>query len=276
MCTPVGTVVSVPRELIHPRTRTAFREHLVGCVLREISDLFDGEGIDCSPVEPNISGMRRSLVEQYYATVDWTNPSDVNKVLRVYEGILADAEEEPRERLTRLLRRDGFAVDQQGRIRSSVASGLAEMPVHLLSDASSIYEHMERIAGCTDSDPPQAISGAKSLIEATTKLVLRELGETYDEKADVPALVKQVQVALKLHPDTLAPTAKGVETVKRILSNLSQVAIGLAELRNEYGPDHGRTNAVPLRPRHAHLAVGCASTYCRMLLETLDTRRSRP
>ncbi|MBW3651538.1 MAG: abortive infection family protein [Actinobacteria bacterium] len=28
---------------------------------------------------------------------------------------------------------------------------------------------------------------------------------------------------------------------KRLLSNLSQVAIRVAELRNEYGPDHGRT-----------------------------------
>jgi hypothetical protein len=147
------------------------------------------------------------------------------------------------------------------------------MPAHLLSDASAIYDHMERIAECTDSDPAQAISGSKSLIEATTKLVLKEIGEPFEEKADVPALVKQVQVALKLHPDTLAPTSKGVETVKRILSNLSQVAIGLAELRNEYGPDHGRTRAVPLGPRHAHLAVGCASTYCRMLLETLEARR---
>ncbi len=215
-------------------------------------------------------------MQQYYDTVDWANPSDVNKVLRVYEAVLGPAagDDEGREHLVGLLERDGFAVDQRGRIRASVAANLSQMPVHVLSDASSIYEHMDRIGECTDTDPAQAISGAKSLIEATTKLVLRELGESYAEKADVPALVRQVQVALKLHPDTLAPTGKGAETVKRILSNLSQVAIGVAELRNEYGPDHGRTRVVSLRPRHAHLAVGCASTYCRMLLETLDARRN--
>ena len=65
-------------------------------------------------------------------------------------------------------------------------------------------------------------------------------------------------------------------TTKRILSNLSQVAVGIAELRNECGLDHGRTTpTVGLGPRHAHLAVGAATTYCRMLLETLDARRSR-
>ncbi|HWC11755.1 MAG TPA: abortive infection family protein [Acidimicrobiales bacterium] len=223
-----------------------------------------------------MSGARRNLVERYYATVDWTNPSSVNKVLRVYEAVLGPYPEGDPNGLLGYLGRDGFTVDDKGRIRASVAVNLAEMPVHLLSDASAIYEHIDRIGKCTDTDPGQAISGAKSLIEATTKLVLNELGHSYDERADVPALVKQVQVALKLHPDTLAPTVKGQETVKRLLGSLSGIAVGVAELRNEYGPDHGRTSAVSLRPRHAHLAVGCASTYCRMLLETLDARRNRP
>ena len=45
---------------------------------------------------------------------------------------------------------------------------------------------------------------------------------------------------------------------------------------DQYGPDHGRTPAVPLGPRHAHPAIGCASTYSRMLLETLDARAAGP
>ncbi|MGH9292450.1 MAG: abortive infection family protein [Acidimicrobiales bacterium] len=51
------------------------------------------------------------------------------------------------------------------------------------------------------------------------------------------------------------------------------MAIGVAKLRNEYGPDHGRSRPTRgLGARHAHLAVGCAATYCRMLLETLSAR----
>jgi hypothetical protein len=277
----------VPTELIHRRTRIAFREQLARFVLRRISDLFDGEGISCSPVEPDLGGQRRCLVERYYATVDWADPSDVGKVLRVYEVVLAPTREIDGsgdvievylagwQELVDLLKRDGYTLDRQGRLRVSKES-LATMPVHMLSDASSIHEHMDRISGCMDTDPQQAVSGAKSLIEATTKLVLNELAQVYDEQANVPALVKRVQIALKLHPDTLAPTARGTDTVKRILSNLSQVAVGVAELRNEYGPDHGRTVAVPLGPRHAHLAVGCASAYCRMLLETLEARLQAP
>ena len=61
----------------------------------------------------------------------------------------------------------------------------------------------------------------------------------------------------------------------RVLSNLSQVAVGVAELRNEYGPDHGRTRPTGgLGPRHARLAAGTARTYCQFLLDTqLETLR---
>lgn len=92
--------------------------------------------------------------------------------------------------------------------------------------ASSIREHLDRIAASTDTDPGVAISGAKALIEATTKLVLNDLGEEYDEKADVPVLVKAAQKALMLHPETLAPTKPGADITKRLLSNLSQLAVG--------------------------------------------------
>lgn len=53
------------------------------------------------------------------------------------------------------------------------------------------------------------------------------------ERADVPGLVKAAQKALALHPESLAPTKPGAEITKRILSNLSQVAVGIAELRNQ-------------------------------------------
>ena len=148
----------------------------------------------------------------------------------------------------------------------------ADLPLDHLQDPSSIEEHLARI---NLNDPSQAISSCKSLIEATIKHVLEELGENYNNRADVPMLMKQVQKCLKVHPDTIAPTVKGRETIVRILSNLSQVSVGIAELRNEYGMDHGRTrSSYGLGPRHAGLAFGAAQTLCRFLLETLADRRT--
>lgn len=83
------------RELVSPRTRRAFREHLVSWTLGAIQDLFENEGLRPGQGSPAVTGQRRSLVERYYAAVDWTSPHDVRRVLRAYEHVLADAELPP-------------------------------------------------------------------------------------------------------------------------------------------------------------------------------------
>jgi antitoxin component of MazEF toxin-antitoxin module len=276
-------------DLIHRRTRNAFRETCSdAAVVRQIEQAFANEGFEAADDQQAGTGgwyspgQRRGTFDRYSYGTDWSDPRDVRRILGVFEEILSwlgtDNEFgiERRAQLARHLEQDGYPVDDSGRIRSSVLSTTADLNLAGLRLPAAIMEHLDRIAAAMDTDVPVAISGAKALVEATTKTVLHELGETYDERADVPALVKAAQKALQLDPSSLAPSAKGVETTKRILSNLSQVAIGIAELRNEYGPDHGRTTPTfGLGPRHAHLAVGSAMTYCRMLLETLDARRTR-
>jgi hypothetical protein len=276
----MGHAISADRALVHPRARSAFREACSDCgVIRQIERAFEDEGFDAhgdGSRDWYSPGARRGTFDRYTVDIDWTDVRQVRQVLNVFEQVLTwPSETDYRNNLVRHLNRDGYIVDTLGRIRGGSTAALAEIPLEGLSDASAIYEHLDRITATTDTDPGVAISGAKALIEATTKLVLAELGEPYDERADVPALVKAAQKALAIHPDSLAPSKPGVEITKRILSNLSQIAIGVAELRNQYGPDHGRTEAViGLGPRHAHLAVGAASTYCRLLLETLGARMS--
>jgi nucleoside 2-deoxyribosyltransferase len=74
--------------MISARTKIKFREFLVNFSIREISNLFDAEGIQ--PVESMFSGsgQRRKLVEDYYAGIDFSKPIEANKILRVYESIL--------------------------------------------------------------------------------------------------------------------------------------------------------------------------------------------
>jgi hypothetical protein len=269
-------------ELIHPRTRNAFRDHCSDCgTVRSVERVFVDEGLDAAPwsEEWDRNGQRRGTFDRCTAAISWSDPADVRKVLNVFEQILTwgdgDWGEKARETLIRHLRRDGYEVDADGRLQPHAGTALAAIPLETVRDPSAIREHFDRISEAMDRDPALAISGAKALIEATTKTVLEELGVAYDPKEDVPGLVKAAQKVLLLDRDSVAPTAAGAESIKRILSNLSQVAVGVAELRNEYGADHGRARAVVgLGPRHARLAVGCASTYCRMLLETLEARRS--
>ena len=277
-----GCRVPQERPLVHPRTRIAFREHCSDAgTVRMVAQVFEGEGLEAAPDGDDwyTPGQRRGTFDRYTHAVDWNDPIAVRAVLNAFEEIYTWGGDDEwgtkaRERLRRHLERDGYRVDDRGRIRTSAISTATELPLESLTDPSAILEHLDRIADATDRDPALAISASKALIEATTKHVLLELGEPLEAKAKMPALVQAAQKALKLHPNVIAPTAPGVEITKRLLSNLSQVAIGVAELRNEYGPDHGRTGpSVRLGRRHAHLAVGCATTFCRMLIETLDARR---
>jgi predicted RNA-binding Zn ribbon-like protein len=181
-----------------------------------------------------------------------------------------------RAKVARLLDLDGYRITETGRIVSSRTGPVTDLPLDQLSDPAALMGHLQRMEAAAATDPPLAISQAKALIEATTKQVLTELGVTYSDTEDMPALVRAAQKALALHPDSLAPDPKGADIIsKKILGSLAGVALGLVELRNLYGPDHGRAQATgPLGPRHAHLAIGAAGTYCRMLLETLEARRA--
>lgn len=267
-----------------------------------ISGAFEDEGFEAAAdlLPDSGASTRRGTFNDYVAGCDLANPADVGRLLRAFETILGwvpetewvappgshpfdlvekiSQEHSDRQRVRKHLGRDGYELDERGRIVSGSTPALVKLPLEQLRDASAIQEHLDRLDAAADSDPALAISAAKALMEATCKHVLDELAEPYSDRADIPVLVRAVQTALKVHPDQIAPTVKGREIIQRTLSSLYQVTIGVAELRNEYGPDHGRTrSSAGLHPRHAHLAVGAAQTFCRFLLETLrDRRRAQP
>lgn len=79
-------------DLISKKTRNEFREFLVGWTLREIDMEFEAAGLQPDEAyDPPTSGQRRSRVEQYYHSLDFTSPKHVRKLLRAYESILNTA-----------------------------------------------------------------------------------------------------------------------------------------------------------------------------------------
>jgi len=79
----------VTREIITRAARNEFRETFTFFSLREIEIMFETADLrpDLTCVPP-VSGQRRSLVEQYYAAIDFANPSDVRTLLGAYEELL--------------------------------------------------------------------------------------------------------------------------------------------------------------------------------------------
>jgi hypothetical protein len=85
----------------------------------------------------------------------------------------------------------------------------------------------------------------------------------------MPVLTKATLKELKLVPEDVPQSARGVDVIKRLLSNLGTIGNGLAELRGLYGTGHGKHGKESgLLPRHARLAVGAAATLATFLFET--------
>jgi Abortive infection C-terminus len=270
----------VGADLVSRKSRTELREYFVGTTLSIISDEFDAADIAFDPdYTPPTSGARRSLVEQYYHSLDWTRWADVRKFLTVYENVLTHLEDlsEGGEEwatksfasLRRWIERDGYAYSNGRLVRASkhALEQIAEAAGTL--DLPELQRQVQRLHSSVESDPALAIGTAKELVETVCKTILEQRNLEISDDADIGQLVKEARKALGLIPESVPSAARGSETVRRLLSNLGNVAQGLGELRNLYGTGHGKTGSSRgLAPRHARLAVGAAATLATFLLET--------
>jgi hypothetical protein len=268
-------------ELISKKTRYEFREYFVGWTLREIEMEFDAADVPKDALyDPQIPGQRRSLVEQYYHSIDWTKGEDIRKILTVYENVLSHLEglmengvegsEQTFRSLRKWIERDGYEYND-GQLKSVGKHHSLEQISYTTSifDMPELHRQVERMKSAIEDDPGLAIGTAKELVETTCKTILEEREIKFDENADIPSLVKETRKSLGLVSDAIPNSAKGSEVIRRLLSNLGNIAQGLGELRNLYGTGHGKHGkSKGLNPRHARLAVGSAATLALFLFET--------
>jgi hypothetical protein len=267
------------------RTRQAFRDNMVGWVLRQITDAFDAARINCDlQFTPNVTGQRRSLVEQYYHTVDWNDATQVRQVLEVFESVLQRQEailemasewegKAAKDELKKLiwhLENDGFKWSNGSIVAISHGPHLSAIKkAAVVFDAEHLTDQIRRMEESVEKDPALAIGTAKELIETTCKTILAARGRTISGNPDIPALTKETLKALRLVPEGIPDAARGTDVIKRLLSNLGTIGNNLSELRGMYGTGHGRHGAaVGLKARHARLAVGSAATLATFLFET--------
>jgi hypothetical protein len=140
-------------------------------------------------------------------------------------------------------------------------------------NSAYITKQIHRMEQAVDSDPDLAIGTAKELIETCCKSILEERGKAIPGMPDMPTLTKTTFKELNLVPELIHESARGKDTIKRILSNLSTIGNGLAELRGLYGTGHGKEHQTSgLEARHAKLATGAAAALVTFLFETHRAR----
>ena len=143
-------------------------------------------------------------------------------------------------------------------------------------DASWMQKEIERLENAVEKDPSLAIGTAKELVETCCKTILDRYNITPPKKADLPKLTKMVTKELKLIPEGIPDEAKGAETIRLLLRNLSVQTQYLSELRGLYGSGHGRSGQHKgLEPRHARLAVGAAVSFIDFISATYHKHKEK-
>ncbi len=266
-------------DFISKSTRTEFREVLVKWyTLRTINIAFGNEEfVPDFSFFPDVDGERRTLVEQYYQTIDFGDPQQVNRLLRVYEDIILEIEPRDPEaaaKLRRKLERDGYKFKNGQLVLTKPHARFQDLTIIAESlDAPAILAQIERIEAALETDPALAIGTAKELVESCCKTILANRNVPPNNTDDLPNLIKKTMKELKLLPKDIHDQAKGVKTIRKMLNNLGTIVTGLAEIRNLYGTGHGKHGKHRgLSSRHAKLAAGAASTLAVFLFETHKDR----
>ncbi len=261
------------RPLISRAVLTELREYFVyNHVLRSIRDAFEDQGVHAqSESVANVSGERRQLVEEYYAGLDLTNVTDVQKLLRVIEREIArcqpDSDQVSQSAIGTVviaLEQEGYRVDGY-RVLLAQSTPLAHLRDHLEAiDSQSVLDDWDRMLRTAETDPEDAITSARALIESTCKSILDDLQVHYEHKWNLSKLYKTTANSLRLSPE-----GHSEQVFKQILGSLFGVSAGLGEVRNAFGDAHGKgKRPVRAAPRHAKLAVNAAGTLAVFLLET--------
>lgn len=279
---------------ISRRLKTLLANYLAQhSVLREIEDAFEGAGVPYLTDLNASGGQRRQMIAGYYNGLNWEDPADVRRFLDALQPILIEADrmhkvivesrypawttnttdeklEHPLASLFEELKRCGYEWNGKAVVGTTVSARLADAKAFAQAfDLSHLSEHILRIERAIDDDPAQAIGSAKELAETVAKTILNKRNVPFSQSADLLELGKLTFKALKQLPADVPERAKGVEIIKRMLSNLGSVVQGIAELRGLYGTGHGKDGkAKGLSPRHARLVVGTAAALSYYWMET--------
>ena len=109
-------------------------------------------------------------------------------------------------------------------------------------------------------------------VESLFKIVLDQSFVDSPRTDDVPQLYRKVADLLALSKESVPASARGSEASQKILRTLVTTVGTLAELRNELGIDHGKSERSAALARHARLALNVTVTVAEFILETWQDR----
>ena len=171
------------------------------------------------------------------------------------------------DHLNRVLRFDGFEIQQQGARIRLVEAGkgipvLAELAgLSDVIDFDTVKRDLDRALSSVEMDPEDAVTAACSTVESVCRSILIELGQPLPKKKDIQGLYNAVRQPLGLSPGTSDIDPLIARDVQEVLSGLLGVIGGIGALRTHGGDAHGREKGYArIDARIARLSIHAAST----------------
>lgn len=265
--------------IISNRTISVFFDILSSkSYINEICELFENEGVFKKiNFSSDYSGARKSTADTYVSSLDLTNKSDANKLIRVIESYLINKDNEyfnirddfRFSQLIKLLNNDGFDY-MNGKI-IPMNGVLVNQPESILESYSldHVRKDWDRAIEQSNIDPEDAITAARSMLESTCKWILARMNISYTIRDDLPQLYKKVANELEFFPDR-----DGERLVKQITGSMSSIVTAIAEFRNKYSDSHGKDEKyIPPLTSHSVLTVNLSGSLCTFLFETYLTSK---
>lgn len=243
-------------------------------------------GLDFQPV-PEMDGYDprdgETAFSAYADNVNWADVSETHRALMVFEDICFEAFEDINDdpsydfaqssikKLTRFASRAGFSFDQDTyRFTLPDTISLSEEALVAIEDPQVLQDQVDLLNTLlSENHPDVVVTVARALCESAAKIAAARTGIELTGRENFPKLVNLVSEKLQLDAGGVDKDIDSDKAVREMLGGASKMMNGLAEFRNRFGIDHGRTTASPLKTRHAQVAVDAAQLWCNMILSTL-------
>ncbi len=246
------------------------------CTHTTMDNLFEEHGFD--PGSGLAGANKLQKAGAYLDFVDWRTPDSVQRLLRLLSALFTERDLASRrfieaspawQQTIASLAREGYEWNGREFVPATATALVAASESITAMEVQTVTAEVERLLASVATDPADAVTSARALIEAACRAVLSTHRVEVAADMSLPSLVKQVTPLLELLPSSTNSSPKGREALDRMLKGIAMAVQGLGELRNEYGDAHGRNpQHVGLEPRHARLAAGLSAAVSLFLMES--------
>lgn len=218
---------------------------------------------------------RRQLVANALeqGKLDLSVATDVRRLIELAEQGIIESTASRREgairRLRELLKPDGFTVSDEGQIYLPDTTRLGDLDLSAIDDPSAVLQQLKAIEKRFHSDPHEAITPMKSLVETSLRLVIKKhLGEEPPGATNTTKLFKKARPVLeRLFSDC------GVEdraaSLKGAVGAVATLVDTISEIRNAESDGHGALAPKAVDPRLARLLLNSTLLVVNACLDAL-------